>query len=61
MVTKLQIKDKNESGKSIRIAPFNPGDKMEIFGGLATGDALLVRATDEIKPGTALAPKFQKK
>lgn len=39
----------------------NPGDKMEIFGALATGDTLLVRATDEIKPGTTLVPKFQKK
>ncbi len=35
--------------------------KMEIFGNLATGDTLLVRASDEIKAGTVLLPKFQSK
>lgn len=36
-------------------------DKIEIFGDLNTGDNLLVRATDEIKPGTDLVPKLQSK
>ena len=32
-------------------------DKVEIFGNLNIGDTLLVRATDEIKPGIRLIPK----
>jgi len=35
----------------------NMTDKIEIFGNLSAGDTLLTRATDEIKPGTPLAPK----
>lgn len=35
-------------------------DKTEIFGNLSEGDTLLVRATDEIKPGTKLAAKMNK-
>ncbi len=35
------------------------GDKVGIFGDLSEGDILLVRATDEIKPGTTLLPKMQ--
>jgi len=34
-------------------------DKVEIFGNLIVGDTLLVRATDEIKSGTSLIPKFK--
>src|SRR5215203_4563707 len=34
-------------------------DKVEIFGNLNIGDTLLVRATDEIKSGTLLIPKFK--
>jgi len=33
-------------------------DKVEIFGNITAGDTLLVRATDEIKPGTQLMPKL---
>jgi hypothetical protein len=33
-------------------------DKVEIFGDLQEGNVLLVRATDEIKPGVQLAPKI---
>ncbi|MEH6308684.1 efflux RND transporter periplasmic adaptor subunit [Olivibacter sp. SDN3] len=33
------------------------GDGIEIFGPLSEGDTLLARATDEIKPGTALVSK----
>jgi len=36
-------------------------DKVEIFGDVQEGDILLVRATDEIKPGTPLIPKMQGK
>jgi len=36
------------------------GDRTEIFGDLSEQDTLLIRATDEIKAGTALAPKFLK-
>ena len=35
--------------------------KTEIFGNLAIGDTILVRATDEIKENTKLFPKFQVK
>lgn len=33
------------------------GDKIEIFGNLQEGDILLMRATDEIKPGNFVIPK----
>ena len=36
-------------------------DKIEIFGKIQEGDTLLVRATDEIKPGTVFMPRFQAK
>jgi membrane fusion protein (multidrug efflux system) len=36
-------------------------DKVEIFGDVQEGDILLVRATDEIKPGVQLVPKMQGK
>ena len=42
-------------------AGINLGDKIEIFGALAEGDTLLTRATDEIKAGTTLVPKFASK
>jgi RND family efflux transporter MFP subunit len=35
------------------------GDKAEIFGDLREGDILLSRATDEIKPGVRLVPKYK--
>lgn len=42
-------------------AGINTGDKIEIFGNLTVGDTLLVRATDEIKAGTVVIPKFLNK
>ncbi|WP_315816778.1 hypothetical protein [Paraflavitalea speifideaquila] len=39
-------------------AGINTGNKIEIFGDLTEGDTLLVRATDEIKAGTVVVPKF---
>jgi membrane fusion protein, multidrug efflux system len=39
----------------------NMNDKTEIFGNLSDGDTLLLRASDEIKPGVILVPKIQKK
>jgi membrane fusion protein, multidrug efflux system len=33
-------------------------DKIEVFGDLKEGDTLLIRATDEIKPGSSIAPKI---
>jgi membrane fusion protein, multidrug efflux system len=39
---------------------FSVGNKTEIFGSLSEGDTLLVRGTDEIKPGKEFIPKFQK-
>jgi membrane fusion protein, multidrug efflux system len=37
----------------------NQDDKIEIFGALADGDILMLRATDEIKPGTKLIAKIK--
>ncbi len=37
----------------------NFDDRVEIFGDIASGDTLLIRATDEIKAKTALMPKLQ--
>jgi membrane fusion protein (multidrug efflux system) len=39
----------------------NMNDQTEIFGNLSAGDTLLLRASDEIKPGVTLIPKIQKK
>lgn len=39
-------------------AGINTGDKIEIFGNLTEGDTMLVRATDEIKAGAIVVPKF---
>lgn len=39
---------------------FSQDDKVEIFGNIHDDDTLLLRATDEIKPGTKLIPKFLK-
>jgi len=36
-------------------------DKIEVFGKIQEGDTLLIRATDEIKPGTFFMPRFQAK
>lgn len=36
-------------------------NKTEIFGSLSEGDILLMRGSDEIKPGKELIPKFQSK
>jgi membrane fusion protein, multidrug efflux system len=36
-------------------------NKVEIFGNLSEGDTLIVRGTDEIKPGTKLIGRLNKK
>lgn len=56
----IRLKDGKAEWVDVRNG-INPGDKIEVFGSLTAGDTLLVRATDEIKPGTALIPKFPKK
>jgi RND family efflux transporter MFP subunit len=56
----IRLKDGKTAWVDVR-AGINTGDKIEIFGNLTEGDTLLVRATDEIKAGTALAPKSLKK
>ena len=52
----IRLKDGKAEWVDIRNG-MNTGDKIEIFGNLAEGDTLLVKATDEIKPGTKLIPK----
>ncbi len=42
-------------------AGFALDDKTEIFGNLSEGDTILVRGTDEIKPGRKFIPDFQSK
>ena len=39
-------------------AGFNMGDKQEVFGELKQGDTLVVKPTEELKPGTTVALKF---
>lgn len=56
----IRLKDGQTEWIDVR-AGINMSDKMEIFGDLQPGDTLLVRATDEIKPGTQLAPKITTK
>jgi membrane fusion protein (multidrug efflux system) len=52
----IRLKDGQTEWVDVR-AGINMGDKIEVFGNLQPGDTLLVRATDEIKPGTQLVPK----
>ncbi|MBN8790380.1 MAG: efflux RND transporter periplasmic adaptor subunit [Terrimonas sp.] len=56
----IRLKDGKAEWVDVR-AGINTGDKIELFGNLSEGDTLLVRATDEIKEGAAVAPKFLKK
>lgn len=52
----IRLKDGKAEWIDVRNG-MNTGDKIEIFGNLSEGDTLLVKATDEIKPGTKLIPK----
>jgi RND family efflux transporter MFP subunit len=52
----IRLKDGKAEWVDVRNG-MNTGDKIEIFGNLSEGDTLLVKATDEIKPGTKLIPK----
>ena len=55
---KFAIRLKDGKTEWVDVRPgMNTGDKIEIFGNLSEGDTLLVKATDEIKPGTKLIPK----
>ncbi len=56
----IRLKDGRAEWVDVR-AGINTGNKIELFGSLAEGDTLLVRATDEIKEGTVLIPKFLNK
>jgi membrane fusion protein, multidrug efflux system len=54
----IRLKDGKTEWVDVR-AGISMSDKVEIFGNLVEGDTLLMRATDEIKPGAQLAPKMQ--
>ena len=54
----IRLKDGKSEWVDVRIG-ISMGDKVEIFGDLNERDILLIRATDEIKQGTALVPKMQ--
>jgi membrane fusion protein, multidrug efflux system len=54
----IRLKDGKTEWVDVR-AGISMSDKVEIFGNLIEGDTLLMRATDEIKPGAQLAPKMQ--
>jgi membrane fusion protein (multidrug efflux system) len=56
----IRLKDGKTEWLDVRNG-ISMGDKIEIFGNLSEGDLLLIRATDEIKPGTQLLPQMQKK
>ncbi|MBV8256022.1 MAG: efflux RND transporter periplasmic adaptor subunit [Chitinophaga sp.] len=56
----IRLKDGKAEWVDVRNG-INLGDKTEIFGNLSVGDTLLTRATDEIKVGSSLVPKFGKK
>jgi RND family efflux transporter MFP subunit len=55
----IRLRDGKTEWVDVR-AGINTGERMEVFGDLTEGDTLLVRATDEIKAGTVLAPKSLK-
>lgn len=55
----IRLKDGKAEWVDVRNG-ISVGDKMEIFGNLSENDTLLMRATDEIKAGTALVPKLPK-
>ena len=52
----IRLKDGKAEWVEVRNG-MNTGDKIEIFGNLSEGDTILLKATDEIKPGTKLIPK----
>jgi multidrug efflux pump subunit AcrA (membrane-fusion protein) len=53
----IRLKDGKAEWVDVRNG-ISVGDKLEIFGNLSENDTLLMRATDEIKAGTALVPKL---
>lgn len=55
----IRLKDRKAEWVDVRTG-INMGDRIEIFGNLAEGDTLLLRATDEIKGGTPMIPKLPK-
>ena len=64
VVTNLEkrfvIRLKNNKAELVDVTNgISQDDKVEIFGMLSEGDILLVRATDEIKPGTKLTGKMK--
>ncbi len=56
----IRLKDGKTEWVDVRNG-INLGDRLEIFGQLSAGDTLLARATDEIKAGSSLIPRFGKK
>lgn len=56
----IRLKDGKAEWIDVRNG-MNVGDKIEIFGNLSEGDTILIKATDEIKPGKELAAKIQSK
>jgi len=59
---KFVIRLKNGTAEWVDVRNgINMGDKTEVFGNLIEGDTLLIKATDEIKTGLKLIPKFDKR
>lgn len=56
----IRVKDGKANWVDVRNG-VNVNDHQEVFGDLTEGDTLLVRATDEIKAGTIVGPRFLKK
>jgi multidrug efflux pump subunit AcrA (membrane-fusion protein) len=59
---KFVIKVSNNTTQWIDVRPgFNMGEKQEIFGDLKPGDTLVMRGNEELKAGTTVIPKIEKK
>jgi len=53
----IRLSNNNAQWVDVR-AGFNMGDQQEVFGELEAGDSLLLKANEELKPGTKVAIKL---